>query len=608
MKTLSLLQTIKRVAAVSVVCTYMLAMSVAAFGQDLGSFQPYQLYQAARADHDYAAAADYARRALADAETQHGGSSVALIEPLEDLAEVLVLDNELQAANEHYSRVLRLQENALGAGHPDLIPTLDAMASIAITLKKYNDAEANLQRILNIERAIFGDKHGQVIITLHRLRDLYDRQDRTADVARIDSEIEAAEFEERALSFGDEDVGGRRYGAEDGYATVRVFYGTNRSRTGDAKPATFYGGDRGELEVGHLDVTIPETHKYGELEAESRWSMLTMNLGEEARKKRYVLLVDVTPLDSDDFHSRLRQHIGAAPSKDVFVFVHGYNSSFEDAARRAAQLAYDLDFDGTPMMYSWPSRASAAAYTVDEAVVRIGGQKMSRFLENVVAESGAERIHLIAHSMGNRAVIEALLAFNARRGPSAPQTPFDQIVFTAPDVDRDYFFEVFDTISKMASRVTLYASDNDVALQSSKILHGAPRAGQAGAGMITRQGLDSIDMSALEADMLGHTYFAINQGAIHDLFRLFWRSESPGMRCGMKDDTDRAGVWTFLADICEGTEMLQASVLLKKFGDAAPALVQKRIEELTDQDGESSVQEWQKILDHLNEQLAADRH
>lgn len=336
--------------------------------------------------------------------------------------------------------------------------------------------------------------------------------------------------------------------------------------------------------------------------------MFTVNLGEQARKQRYVLLVDVTPLDKENFYAQLGQYIGAAPSKDVFVFIHGYNSSFEDAARRAAQLAYDLDFDGTPMMYSWPSRASTSAYTVDEAVVHLSGQKLSHFLEDVVANSGAERIHLIAHSMGNRALIEALQALNARLDPAQRNAPFDQVIFTAPDVDRDYFLEVFDTIRKLADRVTLYASDNDVALQSSKILHGAPRAGQAGASMITHENLDSIDMSAVEADLLGHTYFAVNEGAIHDLFRLFWRNESPGLRCGMQGDRNRADVWTFQADGCKGSELMQASVLLKKFGDSAPALVQARIEELNDQDGDSSVQEWKKILDRLNELLAADKH
>jgi esterase/lipase superfamily enzyme len=386
-----------------------------------------------------------------------------------------------------------------------------------------------------------------------------------------------------------------------------VFYGTNRARTGDAKPATFYGGDRGDLELGHLDVTVPETHKYGELESESIFSIYTYVLGDEGRKKRYVLLQDVTPLGKDDFYSKLSAHVGDSPSNDVFLFVHGYNSSFEDAARRAAQLAYDLDFDGTPMLYSWPSQGSTAAYTVDEAVVRLSGQKMSRFLEDVVAQSGADRIHLIAHSMGNRAMIEALQSYIARQDAPQPEKAFGQIVFTAPDVDRDYFAEVIEVINKVANRVTLYASENDVALKSSRLLHGAPRAGQAGASMITHPGIDSIDMSAVEADLLGHTYFAANQGAIHDLFRLFWRGEPPSMRCGMNADQNRARFWSFKADECKGADLLQASVLVKRFGKAARERVRARIAAITDRDGDSTKKEWQQILERLNGLLAEDR-
>ena len=41
--------------------------------------------------------------------------------------------------------------------------------------------------------------------------------------------------------------------------------------------------------------------------------------------------------------------------KQVFVFVHGFNVSFENALRRTAQIAYDLNFDGAPFLFSWPS-------------------------------------------------------------------------------------------------------------------------------------------------------------------------------------------------------------------------------------------------------------
>ena len=231
----------------------------------------------------------------------------------------------------------------------------------------------------------------------------------------------------------------------------------------------------------------------------------------------------------------LRQQISDSPSKDVFIFVHGFNNTFEDAARRAAQMAYDLDFDGTPMLYSWPSQGSATAYAIDEAAVGISGRKMADFLDTVVAQSGAQRIHLIAHSMGNRALIEALQTYLAKRAPDKRQHIFGQIVFTAPDVDRDYFIDAIESLRGSAERITLYASDNDYALRSSQFLHGAPRAGTAGDVILKLAGVDSIDMSAVPADALGHSYFAANSGAIYDIFRLLWRGDPPPQRCGMSD-------------------------------------------------------------------------
>src|ERR1700742_2886290 len=114
--------------------------------------------------------------------------------------------------------------------------------------------------------------------------------------------------------------------------------------------------------------------------------------------------------------------------------------------------------------------------------------------------------------MGNRALIEALQTFLAKRAPDKRQHLFGQIVFTAPDVDRDYFVDVLDSLRGSAERVTLYASSNDYALRSSQFLHGAPRAGTAGDVIVRLAGLDSIDMSQVAPDSLGHSYFAANAG------------------------------------------------------------------------------------------------
>jgi esterase/lipase superfamily enzyme len=397
----------------------------------------------------------------------------------------------------------------------------------------------------------------------------------------------------------------RRYKLDQGYATVRVFYGTDRKTSGSPKPAEFYGSGRADLQYGYLDVTIPAAHQEAELETRSRWDMVSYFVGPAGLRSRYVLLDSVTPQTRDGFLSALRKQIKDAPSKDVFIFVHGFNSTFEDAARRCAQLAYDLDFDGTPMMFSWASAGSATAYIKDEATVTSSGRKMAQMLDDVVAQSGAERIHLIAHSMGNRALIEALQTYLAERDANNRQHIFGQIVFTAPDVDREYFVGAIKSLSGAATRVTLYASNSDLALQSSQILHDAPRAGLAGAGIISLPYIDTIDMSAVPADSLGHNYFAASSGAIYDLFRLFWRGDPPPKRCGMTDQ--RAGgalsVWLFNVDVCKGTDLLEAGVLFKRLGDHAQAQVQAYISTLTDP---TQKQQWSLILKRLNVLLAPD--
>jgi hypothetical protein len=201
--------------------------------------------------------------------------------------------------------------------------------------------------------------------------------------------------------------------------------------------------------------------------------------------------------------------------------------------------------------------------------------------------------------MGNRALIEALQTYLAKRAPENRQHIFGQIVFTAPDVDRDYFTDAVQSLSAAAERTTLYASNNDYALRSSQFVHGAPRAGTAGDVIVKLVGLDSIDMSAVPADSLGHSYYAANAGAIFDIFRLLWRGDPPSRRCGMSAPKagDSLTVWLFNAELCKGDEMLEAGVLLKRFGNLARDRVVANISALTDP---SQKQQWSQILTRLD--------
>jgi esterase/lipase superfamily enzyme len=574
--------------------------------QTVGLIGPYQLYEDARSRNDLAAAAGFAELTAAAADQEFGFGSREHVHALQRLGEVLAQDGQLAEAERYLLLALEGKESLLGTDHPDLVALLESLAEIYRLQRNYLAAELQLRRVLEIERGVYGENHENVVATLQRLRMVFEEAGDADAVKQVDAEIVAATTSSRDFELpGNDDT--RRYTTDSGHATVRVFYGTNRARTGEEKAAQFYGVDRAELEVGYLDVSIPETHQYGALETESRFSIFTYVLGDEAKKKKYVLLLDVKPLDSEDFYTQLDSYIDNSPSNDVFVFVHGYNVTFEDAARRAAQLAYDLDFDGTPMMYSWPSQASTAAYTVDEAVVRPSGRKLARMLDNVVQQTGAERIHLIAHSMGNRAMVEALQTYVSMHGPEASKGTFDQIVLTAPDVDRDYFIDVMSTIGSVARRTTLYASENDMALKSSRILHGAPRAGLAGESIVVLPGVDTIDMSAVEADLLGHSYFAADEGPIYDMFRLFWRNDPPDQRCGMSEQQlEQQEFWMFDTNSCGGGDLLAAAVLFKRFGIDARSRIEKYMEKLNEPEQEIEKQEWSQILDRLNLLISSD--
>jgi hypothetical protein len=112
-------------------------------------------------------------------------------------------------------------------------------------------------------------------------------------------------------------------------------------------------------------------------------------------------------------------------------------------------------------------------------------------------------------------------------------------------------------------------------------------------------------MSAVPADLLGHSYFAANAGALYDLFRLLWRSDPPPRRCGMSNRTTDKSVspWLFNAGACNGGDLLEAGVLLKRFGNLARGRVLANMSALTDS---AQKQQWSRILTRLNSLLASD--
>ncbi|MGE0761525.1 MAG: alpha/beta hydrolase, partial [Pirellulaceae bacterium] len=287
-----------------------------------------------------------------------------------------------------------------------------------------------------------------------------------------------------------------------------------------------YGTERSnELAVGTCEVSIPATHQYGELEAPSVFKL-------EFRQdpNRHILVQSVRATSRDAFYAELKSDLAQRGSR-VLVFVHGYNVSFDDAARRTAQMAEDLKFAGVPLFFSWPSQGNWYEYRSDEKQVELAIPALREFLTEVGRRSGSDSIHLIAHSMGSRALTAALRELAAEAGSS---TRFKQVVLAAPDIDADVFRErIAPAMAAAAQQVTLYASSNDLALVASRVFNsGDPRAGDSHRLLIL-PGIETVDVSDVDTSLLGHSYYGDNPTVLTDLRELLLNALPAAQRAGL---------------------------------------------------------------------------
>ncbi len=309
------------------------------------------------------------------------------------------------------------------------------------------------------------------------------------------------------------------------YHLMRIYYATNREATTATAPDDHFGGDRGTLSLGVVNVALPRVHEIGQLESPS-----ILKLEFSADPEHHVMLESIKPLTTDAWRAEIAKRATALDRPGILVFVHGYNSSFSDAARRAAQLAFDLRFGGATVLFSWPSRASTFEYTVDEQSAEWSVPDMKSVLAMLSTAAPGAPIYVIAHSMGNRVFTRGFKEL-LDRNPAA-SVPFKQVVLAAPDIDADVFRrEIGPAILGMGPRVTLYASSNDKALAASREVHGGyRRLGESGKDLVVLKGLDTVDASTVSTEFLGHSYYGDSTTVMSDLMYLIRKSLPPEQR------------------------------------------------------------------------------
>jgi esterase/lipase superfamily enzyme len=298
---------------------------------------------------------------------------------------------------------------------------------------------------------------------------------------------------------------------------VRVFFATDRKVLPNPTATATFGPGRNDakgVRYGSCLVTIPPRHSVGVLESPS---LLKLEFHNNPQRDLFVTQTNLA--SAADFFRQLRQGVDSTARRSAFIFVHGYNVSFNDAARRTAQIACDMNFDGIPLFFSWPSRATLNGYAADEASIDWAGPHLKAFIRDFMRQSAAQNVYFIAHSMGNRGLTRAIAELVREEPAWAPR--MKELILAAPDIDQDVFKQVIaPVLSARFPPVTLYVSSKDKALLASQALHHYPRAGESGRNRLVLRGIETIDASSVDLGLLGHGYVTEAQPVIKDLGRL----------------------------------------------------------------------------------------
>lgn len=290
--------------------------------------------------------------------------------------------------------------------------------------------------------------------------------------------------------------------------------------------------------------------------------------------------------------------------RDLLILVHGFNVSWEEAVATAAAFEavvnrVDAQLDaGKPfqplrvLLFTWPSDGAAlpwASYKSDRSDAqgtagalgrallklrdqlhqlgrevrqnsvavrhlreRLAGRPTAE-IERAIAQLEAtqlcgQKLHLLAHSMGNYVLQNALeRLYDFSPGNQLPRL-FDSVFLCAPDVDDNALEpgQPLERVTQVAQAVAIYHNAADTALRISDYTKGNPdRLGQRGAArpQALHQKVYQVDCAPMVTGLTQHSYYT--NGLIARDIRLALQGQRPAER-GLQPSGLAPNTWTFV--------------------------------------------------------------
>ena len=358
---------------------------------------------------------------------------------------------------------------------------------------------------------------------------------------------------------------------------VDVLYFTDRAPEGTTHAGNQYGYKRSRsVGFGLSEVDIGKNVSWDQLVKASRSSVRLINLNLRVAKTTELMRFPQTPRSIVQVHQpatepaagfallgddedaeevaaedAVRKEISAqlakTPVKEVYIFVHGFDNTFDDSVETIAEMWHFLGREGVPIAYSWPagSKGLLRGYEYDTASSEFTVYHLKQMLRVIASCPDVQKINIIAHSRGTDTTITALKELHLELHASGRNTraalKLGTLVLAAPDIDVDVVIQNFANVrlGQVPERFCLYINSKDKALSfSSWLAGGIERLGGLKATTFTPAELkvlrDSkttqiVDARVTNPGDFGHDYYHANPAVSSDLILLMRYHLSPGV-------------------------------------------------------------------------------
>ncbi|MEO1610090.1 MAG: alpha/beta hydrolase, partial [Pseudomonadota bacterium] len=393
---------------------------------------------------------------------------------LNNLAGLYGAQGRYAEAEPLYKRSLSIREKALGPDHPDVGQSLNNLAGLYGAQGRYAEVEPLYKRSLSIREKALGPDHPKVGTTLNNLAALYKETKQSAEEKRV---------RERLARM-----------PEPGTRHIPVYFATTRARSDQDQ--TYGGDDSDVLSFGRITMQVPEEtiQKLAERRAQS---LILSKSRDKISAADVFKRVRHRALTSDQLAASLKASISRSAlfKKQALIFVHGFNVDFDEATQRISQVAFDLEFDGALIAFSWASlgRGNPIAYARDRGRADKSVARFVAMLDQLSSKFPNVTLHIMAHSMGNRILTRALHQIS-ERPQDAKRPKIGEVILAHADVDPEWC-EKLGKVHRFVRGITNYVNQDDWALWIAKGL----RIGKSRCGRLPRvyEGIETIDTTGM---------------------------------------------------------------------------------------------------------------